>query len=76
MVGKYVSWEDFERNVPKQWAEETKPENYKAGLQRICPPGYTVKEERVKSYAENTDEEHGKKLVRNYKVAMFKPKAE
>jgi len=70
-MGKYVSYEEFSRNAPKKWADNTDPEKYKSGMNRIAPEGKSVKDERVRWYGAHTTEKEGKKWLDNYVTAMF-----
>ena len=69
-MGKYASWNDFEKNVPTAYKERTTPEAYKTGMNGIAPSGLKVKEGRVKHYGDGV-EGKGEIMVSGYKRAMF-----
>ncbi len=74
---KRLSWEDIEENVPKDYAEATTKEKFETGLNRVAPPGKVADPETAKLYEERTDEDAGKKMVKNWgNSRLFKSKKE
>jgi len=69
-MGKYASWAEYEREVPRAYEEKATPEAYRTGMNGIAPPGMTVKEGRVRHYGEGV-EGKGDDVVRGYRRAMF-----
>jgi len=69
-MGKYASWSELEREVPKAYEEKATPEAYRTGMQGIAPPGMRVKEGRVSHYAAGV-EGKGDDVVAGFKRAMF-----
>jgi hypothetical protein len=41
-MGKYASWNEFEREVPVTYAERATPESYRTGMNGIAPIGMKV----------------------------------
>lgn len=72
-MAKYTSYEELREGMIKNWAENTKAENYKAGLMQVAPPGMVPKEVRVKNYEKNTTEAEGETLVDNWVSSLFEP---
>ena len=69
-MGKYASWNEFEREVPITYAERATPESYRTGMNGIAPPGTQVKEGRVAHYRDGVDGK-GEEVVTGYRRAMF-----
>ncbi len=69
-MGKYASWNEFEKNVPLAYKEKAPPESYRTGMNGIAPAGLKVKEGRVKHYGDGVDGK-GEFVVTGYKRAMF-----
>ena len=69
-MGKYASWNEFEKNVPISYKERATPESYRTGMNGIAPNGLKVKEGRVNHYGDGVDGK-GDVLVSSYKRAMF-----
>jgi len=69
-MGKYASWNEFEREVPITYAAKATPESYRVGMNGIAPTGMRVKEGRVDHYRSGVDGK-GDEVVAGYKRAMF-----
>ena len=69
-MGKYASWNEFEREVPITYAERATPESYRTGMNGIAPNGMKVKEGRVNHYRDGVDGK-GEIVVAGYRRAMF-----
>ena len=69
-MGKYASWNEFEKNVPISYKERATPEAYRTGMNGIAPTGLKVKEGRVNHYGDGVDGK-GEFVVAGYKRAMF-----
>jgi hypothetical protein len=69
-MGKYASWNEFEKNVPITYQERATPQAYRAGMNGIAPNGLKVKEGRVDHYGTGVDGK-GEVVVAGYKRAMF-----
>jgi len=69
-MGKYASWNEFEREVPVTYAAKATPESYRTGMNGIAPSGMRVKEGRVDHYRNGVDGK-GEEVVAGYKRAMF-----
>ena len=69
-MGKYASWAELEREVPRAYEEKATAEAYRTGMQGIAPPGMRVKEGRVSHYQDGV-EGKGDDVVAGYKRAMF-----
>ena len=69
-MGKYASWGELEREVPRVYEEKATGEAFRTGMNGIAPPGMKVKEGRVKHYDEGV-EGKGDDVVAGFKRAMF-----
>ena len=69
-MGKYASWNEFEKNVPITYKERATPESYRTGMNGIAPNGLKVKQGRVDHYGSGVDGK-GEFVVAGYKRAMF-----
>ena len=69
-MGKYASWAELEKDVPRAYEEKATPEAYRGGMNGIAPPGMKVKEGRVTHYGDGVDGK-GDDVVAGYKRAMF-----
>jgi hypothetical protein len=69
-MGKYASWNEFEKNVPITYQERATPQAYRTGMNGIAPTGLKVKEGRVDHYGTGVDGK-GEVVVAGYKRAMF-----
>ena len=69
-MGKYASWTELEREVPRTYQERATPEAYRNGMNGIAPNGMRVKEGRVSHYGNGVDGK-GDDVVAGYKRAMF-----
>jgi hypothetical protein len=69
-MGKYASWAELEREVPRTYEEKATPEAYRTGMNGIAPTGMKVKEGRVTHYRDGV-EGKGDDVVAGYKRAMF-----
>ncbi len=69
-MGKYASWDELEKQVPKKYEEKATADAYEEGMNGIAPAGMKVKEGRVKHYASGVKGK-GEVVVREYKRAMF-----
>ena len=69
-MGKYASWNEFEKNVPITYQERATPLAYRTGMQGIAPTGLKVKEGRVEHYGSGVNGK-GLIVVAGYKRAMF-----
>ena len=68
-MGKYASWNEFEKNVPITYQERATPEAYRTGMNGIAPTGLKVKQGRVDHYGAGVDGK-GVIVVAGYKRAM------
>ena len=69
-MGKYASWDEFEKNVPITYQERATPEAYRTGMNGIAPTGMNVKEGRVSHYRDGVAGK-GEVVVEGYRRAMF-----
>jgi len=69
-MGKYASWAELERDVPRAYGEKATPEAYRTGMQGIAPTGMRIKEGRVTHYGDGVKGK-GDEVVAGFKRAMF-----
>jgi hypothetical protein len=69
-MGKYASWGELERTVPKVYEEKATADAFRTGLNGIAPPGMKVKEGRVIHYRDGVAGK-GDDVVAGFKRAMF-----
>jgi len=69
-MGKYASWSEYEREVPRKYEEKATKEAFLTGLNGIAPPGMRAKAERGDHYEAGTRGK-GDEVVAGFKRAMF-----
>jgi len=69
-MGKYASWAELEKDVPKKYEEKATEDAFRTGMNGIAPPGMKVKDGRVDHYGDGV-EGKGPVVVSGFKRAMF-----
>lgn len=67
----YANFQQLQQNLPGNYAQNTTREKLSEGLQRVAPPGGTPQNDILNSYAQNTDQQAGQKLVRGWARRVF-----
>ena len=69
-MGRYASWAELEREVPRAYQDNATPDSFRRGMNGIAPPGMKVKEGRVSHYSSGVDGK-GEDVVTGFKRALF-----
>lgn len=69
-MARYASWADLEREAPEKYQRKATGDAYRNGLQRIAPPGASVKDSRIRGYEAGV-EGKGRVWLTEFREAMF-----